>query len=199
MRRSLLLTLLLGFLAVTGPGGAGAATIRLIPSANPVTVGDPFEVGIVIDGLGDGVAPSVGLSSIVFEFDETLVSFERATLSSELGFSLDAVIEGPGEVQFFQSSLDDAAFLDSVQPASFELARVELRALGAGSALLGVSVLSLAEAGGGNIPFQVEGATVRILDAASPVPEPSAALVFGAGLLLLGRHLRRHSPRSTIF
>jgi hypothetical protein len=126
------------------------------------------------------------------------VSFERATLSDELGFSLDAVIEGPGEVQFFQSTMDDAAFLDPLQPDSFELARVELQALRAGSAVLGLSVLSLDEVGAGSIPYQVNGATVRILDGAAAVPEPSAALVFGAGLLVLGRHLRRHSPRSTI-
>jgi hypothetical protein len=198
MRRHLLLSLVLGLLASTLAGGAGAAMIRLVPSADPVAVGEHFEVGIFIDGLGDGVAPSLGLSSVVFEFDPTLVSFQRATLTDELGFSLDAVLEAPGEVQLFQSTMEDAAFLDAVQPASFELARVELQALRTGSAALGLSVLSLEEAGGADIPYQVSGATVGIRDGAAPVPEPSAALVFGAGLLLIGRHLRRHSPGSTI-
>ena len=201
--RTLLLSSLLGFLALTLAGAAGAATISLIPSANPVRVGDLFEVGIVVEGLGDGVAPSIGLTSIVFEFDETRVSFQRAVLSSELGFSLDPVIEGPGEALLFQSSLDDAAFLDAVQSPSFELRRVELRALVSGTALLGLAVLSLEEATGTDIPFQVNGTavtigTLRIAGGASPVPEPSSALVFCAGLLVLGRRLRRPAPGSTI-
>ena len=68
---------------------ATATTISLIPSAADVRPGDTVSLDLVIAGLVDGAAPSLGDFDIDLSFDPAALGFQGYTLGTALG--------GPGE------------------------------------------------------------------------------------------------------
>ena len=65
----------MGLVALATARGAEALSLGVAPSASIVAPGDPLSVDVVISGLGDGAAPSLG----VFDLDNLGQVVGRAT------------------------------------------------------------------------------------------------------------------------
>jgi hypothetical protein len=189
MRKRFLLGCCLGLLLLPA-AEAGAVSIALLPSLSSVGVGDALGLEVVIAGLGDGVAPSLGSYDLDVSYDPALLSFGSVEFGSLLGGpadSLQSAAGGAGVVDFAELSLLSPAELDALQGGSFTLATLHFTAIGAGASSLSVTQ-ALAGNGVGR-PLTVESvAGARVV--AGAIPEPAAAALFGLGALALVHSLR---------
>jgi hypothetical protein len=172
-------------LVPVGGAPAGAATLALVPSPVDVAVGGGFDLELVVGGLGDGVAPSVGGFDVALSFDPDLLSLDSVEVGLLLGDesafeSFSDIVFGTGSVGIAQTSFLDALTLDGSQPASFTLATLSFTAIGSGTSSVSFASASLADAFGEPLAVTVAGARVN---AGGVIPEPSATLLFGLGAL----------------
>jgi hypothetical protein len=180
-------------LVVVGGAPAGAVTLALVPSAVAVAVGGNFDLDLVVGGLGDGVAPSLGGFDVALSFDSDLLSLDSVQLGALLGDenafeSFSDVVFATGSVSIAQTSFLDALVLDGIQPASFTIASLSFTAIAAGTSAVGFASASLADAFGAPLQVTVAGARVN---AGGVIPEPSASLLFGFGALAVAAAARR--------
>lgn len=179
---------------------AGAASLTILPSSTLVTPGGAFAVDLVVSGLGDAAAPSVGAFDIDIGFDPTDLTLIGVTLGTALGDvglgeALDASFGHylPGVINIAEVSFLAPATLDAAQPDSFVLATLAFAATGMAAGdttTLGIlTVLSLGDALGDPLTADaLTGATV------TAIPVPAAVWLFAGALAALagrGRGLRR--------
>jgi hypothetical protein len=193
LRLGRLLAAALTGLALAGP--ASALEIALLPTSSP---GPSATLDVVVSGLGSGAAPSIGAFDLEIVFDSSALSVSSVTFGSELGDpATEAFAESivsPGSVSLAEVSLLPSGDLDALQSSSVVLATLEVDLLGAGATAVSFGSVLLGDAFGSRLtPEAVSGATVG--DAGGVVPEPSAALVFAAGLALAAARLRRRGGR----
>lgn len=199
MRATAVLGLVVLFAAFAGVQPTAAATIVVTPSLTTIGIATPFDVELVVLGLGDGVAPSVGAFDLDVSFDPGILSFVGGTLGDPiLGDQLDlfalgslsAITPGAGTVNIFELSLDLAADLDSMQPDSFTLATLTFEGIGVGVSSIGLSGFGLSDSVGVPIAAAFEGGVVE-------VPEAPPALLVAFGLMVGGiSRLRALLPSS---
>lgn len=179
----LLIALLTLFLSVSAP----AATLNLAPASQMVNLGDTVTLEVVIDGLTEGAAPSLGAYDLAVTFDPAIldflyVSFGDPVLGSQLDFIGGASIAESetslGAVRLFEVSLESEADLNALQAASFVVATITFSTSNAGSTALGLQVNAASDAAGGALPVITAGATVDVL----AVPEPSVVSLLAVGL-----------------
>lgn len=178
---------------------ASAITIEVSPSSQSVDVGSPTTVELVISGLGDGTAPSLGTFDLDVGFDSSILSFTGATFGNQLDLfglgSLQDVIAGVGTVNLFELSLDLADDLDTLQAGSFLLATLSFDALASGSSTLSISVNALGDSLGAPLEAEVIGRTIRSVGNVGAVPEPTTLPLLGIGVLaMIALVLRRSEP-----
>lgn len=188
MVRTLILSLpVLLAVALTGP--ARAATISLLPSDVNPPVGGTFSLDIMVDGLGASGAPSVGGFQIDLSFDGGLLAGQSVSFGSALGtgsqvFTSESI--GAGSVTLNAVSLLAPATLDALQGASVLLGSVAFQRLDAAAGTIGFGSVLLSDSFGSAI--NVTAATGASMGTA--VPEPTAALVFAVGTLVVASALR---------
>lgn len=162
--------------------GASARTLTVHGPTVAVGVGDAFSVSLTVDGLGDGVAPSVGVFDVDLAFDAGQVMFVDANYGSGLDVlslgSVRSTTEGVGTINLFELSLDSASDLNSLQPGNFSLATISFRALAAGTSYLNASINAIGDGAGVAIPFAVVNGEVAI----TAVPEVGSWLLLSIGL-----------------
>ena len=194
MISSILRTTFIGALAVAMPAFADPA-LSLVPSTQNVSVGNSFSVDLRIDGLGDGVAPSVGTYDLNVSFDSMLVSFDTATYGTGLDVwglgSLQATTPGSGSVNLFELSFDTPEDLNLYQPAGFKLATLTFQALSGGTSPLSLSLNAFGDADGVSLPATLQNSSVTV----TAVPEPETYVMMLAGLAVLSAVARRRSSR----
>jgi hypothetical protein len=188
-------------MAMTVPS-AQAATLSFDPIAVNATVGEVFQVGVRVDGLGDGSSPSLSVFDLDLAFDGALLGFEGVGFGALLGdiANFEAVIladglASPGVLHLAESSLLEenlatclfcsGPYLEGLQGAGFTLATVSFRALAVGAGPLSLSVNSVGDGAGQPLPIDSLG--TASVTAAAAVPEPSAGLLLLFGLPLLRR------------
>lgn len=186
---------LVAALALAHP--ARALTLSLVPDTLAPAQGSPFAVDLVVSGLGNGAAPSLGGFDVTVVFDATQVSFSGASFGAALGSGpaevVTGVVPGAGQVALSAASLLLPAELDALQPADFVLATLTLTATGAAPSTLAVSSFVLGD--GFGLPLGADlGPAVTITPGpGSAVPEPTAFTAYAVGLLVFARTRRRRA------
>lgn len=192
-----------GFCVFLGLAGAGsllgvsatATTLSLDPVSTTVSVGADFEVAVVISGLGNGVAPSLGAYDLTIGFDPSVLAFGTVSfgdptwgdvlgpvLGSITGSALDA---SGGTVNLFGVSLDSPAEVDALQPDQFILATLRFTGAADGISPLDLNVHDLGDAGGAPLPDLAPwGASVTVAST-HPVPDGGDEAIAGVLALAL--------------
>ena len=203
MKTRLVSVLAAGLLAL-GVGEARAITLEVLPPTQAAGVGDVVEVHLAISGLGDLIAPSLGVFDVDVGFDPAILSFAGATFGDPgLGDQLDlqglgsffALAAGAGVVDLFELSLDPADVLNTEQAGAFTLAALAFIAVGAGSTPLTVSVEALGDALGEPLAAELSAGSVTVTGIPR-VAAPASFVLVAAGLVGAGlaRAWRRHVP-----
>lgn len=167
------------------------------PAAQSVDLGSSVNVGLVISGLGDSTAPSLGAFDLDIHFDPGRLSFSSATFGDPvLGDRLDVLglggnstvagITSPGVLNVFEVSLDSPADLVSLQEDRFTLATLTFSAIGAGNSALGISINSLSDENAVELTAEVSTGSVTVAQTAVAIPEIDAMTAAGALTLLAG-------------
>jgi len=183
-----------------------AATLAIVPSAASVQVGNSFSVDLVISGLVDFAAPSLGSYDIEFAYDDSLVAFDSVTFGGAGPDQLDLLNLGSitvldastsGTVFLGQVSLDDTDTLNNLQLGSFTLARLYFLGSTVGSASLSIANSLLADALGDEL-FLDETPAQSSIQVVPAVPVPAAVWLFASsvGLLPLFRRSSFGQPNS---
>lgn len=191
-----LLTLLLFFVTPSC-----AILIGFDPVSQSVPVGDPTDVALVISGLGDGSAPSLGIFDVDISFDSTILDFNSVAFGDPLlgdqldllGFgSITFFTPGLGSVNLFELSLDDLFTLDSMQAGSFTLATLTFNTLAVGTSSLDISINSLGDASGFSLDADLQSGSI------SPVPEPASILLLTSGIIGMGLFGRKKFKKKDV-
>jgi hypothetical protein len=188
--KKLFLSILLGFVIAHNGGVVSAATVSIVPNYQTVVIGTPVDVVLAISGLGDNDAPSLGVFDLDVNFDPTILHFDSVMYGDDLdlfGFGSDtSTIPGTGVVNLFELSFDSPPDLDTMQPGSFQLARLTFNTIGQGNSMLGIDINSLGDALGDPLVAITETGNINV------VPVPSALLLMGSGLTILIGMRRSH-------
>jgi hypothetical protein len=167
-----------------------AATIGFAPASVIAAVGDTFSVDVVVSDLGGEIVSAYDLDIV---FDASVLTATSVVFSGALGGGafLDAILS-PGLIDVAGVSLlSDAALLALQGGDAVMLASIGFTKTGDGTSALDFVFDAVNDVKGAN-------GQILALDAIPgsvvPIPEPSAALTFGAGLLVTGFALRRR-PR----
>ena len=187
------------------PGPAAAIAIDVTPAATVVAPGGAFDVDLVISGLGDLSAPSLGYFGINVNFDGSLIAFVAAAYHDGLNLGNPADsgstdpndpiftndLLGPGFVRLTEVTGVMEVVLDAGQPGSFSLVTLSFVSLGpTGSTPLSLSYGPFDMGDAGFDPYVVGQITLN--DASVQiVPEPAAGISIGLGLVAIAAFRRR--------
>jgi len=168
---------------------ASAITLSISPGSQTIGISDTVDIAVVISGLGDFMADSLGTYDLNISYDSTVLTFQSATFGdSTLGDQLDlfglgsitADIPGSDVVEVYEVSLDSPSDLDSLQPGTFELVTLSFSANAVGVSSIDISVIDLGDANGYLLSAStINGGTITV----SAVPIPAAVWLFYSGLL----------------
>ena len=161
--------------------------ISLQPSVTAINEGDSTSVDLVVSGLGNLAAPSLG----AFDFDLSYDPAILAVVSLAFGGFLDVGVFGsipssnlstPGFIHLDEISLEASSSLNGAQPDSFTLATLDFKGLTAGISSIGFSFASLSDELGQSLTgFSTAGASVQVNRSVS-IPDSGSAFF----LLLVG-------------
>jgi hypothetical protein len=171
---------------------ASAAMLTVSPQASSATVGAPIAVDVLVSGLVDGAAPSLGAYDVAVAFDGAVLALSGVDFGSGLDLAglgsirnFDATVAGT--VSVFEVSLDEIAALDLLQSGSFRLFTLLFDASAVGTSALSLSINALGDAAGSALTAGVTNSTVSV----SAVPLPAAAWLLLSGIGGLGMLRRR--------
>lgn len=184
-------------LALSTAAPAGAITLGFQPASQAVNVGDTALVDLVISGLGNGEAPSLGTFDVDVAFDPAILDFDSVVFGTQLGSSFQDFDDSvAGTVNLFELSFDSIDDLNTLQPDTFTLATLSFTALSAGSSSVELTYFLLGDASGEELVLSAgpEPGTIRSV-AANAVPEPASLPLLALGALgMAAMALRRRKP-----
>lgn len=168
---------------------ASAITIAFTPSSQSVSVGSATTVDLIVSGLGDSIAPSLGTFDLDIGFDGSVLDFSGATFGNQLDlFGLgdsNAVTSGVATVNLFELSFESVADLNNFQADSFVLATLSFNALSSGSSPLSISINAFGDSNGD--PLQAD----LVMGSVGVVPEPANMSLMGIGVLCVAAVVKR--------
>ncbi|NOT84326.1 MAG: hypothetical protein HOP02_05965 [Methylococcaceae bacterium] len=163
--------------------------------------GERVQFDVIISGLGDGAAPSLGAYDLEM-FDPTAAfgnTFDGITYGTGLGATLTDSVSFTNETKYgaptqvmhiSQTSLEPAATLIANQPTSFTLASLFFT-LNSGSTIVVADSILSDENGNAIIHDTSVGFDYGLNIRPATVPLPATWLLFSTGLALLGGSRRR--------
>ncbi|MEI8574410.1 hypothetical protein J0667_20935 [Methylomonas sp. WH-1] len=180
-------------IALFAAGGAADAAIDLHFTPRSQTA-EAIEIGLNISGLGDAALATYDFN---IQFDPTHLAFAGVAFGDPvLGDELDVFnlggnstavdVLGPGVLNLFESSLDDAADLQALQADNFTLAIIRFNVLSSGSSQLDLLINGLADAGGDGLSANTASISVNTV-AAVPLPGMVWPMVGGFWVVLRWR------------
>lgn len=201
MKKTFIISLCLLFASF---GIAGAVSLSFNTSAINVPVSSNFSVDLMVSGLGNSSAPSLGAFDVDILYNPLQMTFLSYTLGTSLGdislleaddWSQGAL--GGGRIDLAEVSYLTVAELDALQADSFILANLTFRCLAPGTSLIQIdasdSFLTLGDANGDGLNFTLGQAVAVTQEGGGPppIPEPSTFLLLGSGLAGLAWFRRR--------
>jgi len=165
-----------------------AATLSFTPSSQSVINGGSVDVSVVVSGLGDGAADSLGAYDLNVSFDSALLSYTGIVFGDpvngdqlNLGGSgtYTAATPAAGQVNLVQLSFDSVALLNAAQADSFVLAVLSFDAIDLGDSLMGFSGVVLSDAGGANLAASTTAGNISVI----PVPAAFWLMLSALGIL----------------
>lgn len=188
-------------LSAASVSALAAINLAADPSSQTIGVGGAVTVGIKIDGLGVGAAPSVGTYDLDLAFDSSVLNFVSATFGdSVLGNQLDlfglgnvaSVTPSPGTVNLFELSQDTASDLNSLQADSFVFATIHFSGLAVGISPINITLNALGDADGVALLANTSSGLVQV----TAVPAPAAYLLLLAGIgMISGARIHKSGLR----
>lgn len=189
MKKSLVLSLVMAAILLFFSANSHAIiTLGFSPASQTVNSGDPVDVQIVISGLGDGTAPSLGAFDLDVSFDPAILGFIGVTFGDPVsgdqldiwglgGNFMDASITVPGSLYLREESLDTIGDLNNYQAGTFTLATLSFTTIAPGISTLLLTDSVLSDAWGNPLH----------------VPEPATLLLAVSGLAGLWYFRKRTS------
>lgn len=150
---------------------AKAASLEFVPSLHNTTVGNTVNIAVRISGLGNQVAPSLGVFDINVVYDSSILSLSSAIYGDPiLGDQLDingigsikTTTPTTGSINLFELSLDPASVLDSQQAGEFILANLSFNTLAIGNSSLTFNVNSLGDSAGNPISTSLSSGAIHV-------------------------------------
>jgi hypothetical protein len=167
-----------------------AVVIDFGPGSQTVPLGAAAAVDLVISGLGDFTAPSLGTFDLDVTYDASILLAASVTLAPFLGDAIQGVdISTPGLIDLFVISLLSPVELDALQPESFVLATLSFDTIALGTSALALTQVVAGDAVGADLGAAAGAGSITVTGSGAPVPEPSLTglLLTGALGLALGR------------
>jgi hypothetical protein len=173
-----------------------AITISFNPTTSSTAVGSSVDMALVISGLGNGTAPSLGVFDLDVGFNPAILDFSSVVfvdplLGDQLDLSglgsVNSFTPGAGSVNLFELSLDLASDLDSLQADSFTLATLTFSGLSVGVSPLSISLNAIGDANGDSLTVNSVGASITVNPNTNPgsVPEPATWMLLGLSALII--------------
>jgi hypothetical protein len=174
---------------------ASAVELSIVPATASVDQGSSVSVDVVISGLGNYAAPSLGAFFAEIQFDDSLLDLSSVLYGPDLGDPTD-----PSETDISTTtgvsvvSLDEFSFvsdveLDVLQPSSFTLATVTFTGQAVGVAGLSFGGVDLSDVIGTTIYPTLNPGSIQV-NATNGVPAPATAALLLPCLLMLARRAR---------
>jgi len=183
---SLLRPLFGAVLACTALAAQAFPLLSLTASPGTVSVGSVVNIELLVSGLGDQTAPSLGAFDVIIAFNPALLSPAGVAFDTGLGdpnasppeayTSADTSVAGT--VNLIDTSVLEAnastcvfcvpPYLDDLQGSAFRLATLTFTANGPGTAVMSLTINALADAQGEALEADIEGTTVTVVGASAP-------------------------------
>lgn len=192
--RSLGMSALLCLALLALPVSASAYALHIVPGSQ--TVGLGTEVTVLVE-VSDAMPGGLGSYDFRFNFDSTVLSFDRFTDGAGLGLAFGLGLSDLGSALLVSDfSLETEADLLSLQAANFTLFTLVFDTVGVGTSGLDMTDITLSDAGGTIVAGTANTGSVTV-QASSDLPEPATWALVGAALAAgLGASRRRAQARA---